>query len=81
MCQPQVKLRLSRNCTEFLCMQGACIAQGRILVADVELPRNVWIKFLRRGKNAAGKTVDLYPSLVDIAVVYMTVHATACAPE
>jgi hypothetical protein len=54
---------------------------GRIMVADVELRRNVWVNFLRRGKNAAGQTVDLYPSLADIAVVYMSVHATACAPE
>jgi hypothetical protein len=42
---------------------------GRILVADVELRRNVWINFLRKGKNAAGQTVDLYPSLTDIAVI------------
>jgi hypothetical protein len=26
-------------------------------------------------------TVDLYPSLAKIAVVYMNVHATSCAPE
>jgi hypothetical protein len=54
---------------------------GHIMVADVELRRNVWLNFLRKGKNAAGQTVDLYPSLADIAVVYMSVHATACAPE
>jgi hypothetical protein len=51
------------------------------MVADVELRKNVWLNFLKRGKNAAGHTIDLYPTLADIAVVYMSVHATACAPE
>jgi hypothetical protein len=51
------------------------------MVAVVKLRKNVWLNFLKRGKNAAGHTIDLYPTLADIAAMYMSVHATACAPE
>jgi hypothetical protein len=49
-------------------MQGACIA-----AAGTQL--------VHSKTKEVGQTVDLYPSLTDIAVIYMSVHATACAPE
>jgi hypothetical protein len=55
--------------------------KGRVLVADIQLRKNVWNNFLRKEKNAAGQSVSLYPTLADLAITYMSVHATACAPE
>jgi hypothetical protein len=51
------------------------------MVAEVALRKNVWTNYLKTIKDQQGIAKPLYPTLAGIAITYMSVHATACAPE